>query len=247
MKVYRISDPVGAKITEIEREGNRRKKLISVLLYTAGAFFLLGFWKDFLFTVSIIFFFIWLFLHLFNLDKTETEKHIYSTGKEGESRLIEFLRNALPDDYVAFTGVPVKNGDIDCLIVGPNGIFALEVKNHRGVIIFNGETWKQVKTGKRGGIYEGIINNPGKQILSAIRFLKEEMKTEGLGNLYIRGIVVFTNDDVNLQIEKYPTTFDVCKLADLPALIKNRKENNNQELYKRVIDYLKKRMQVPER
>lgn len=44
------------------------------------------------------------------------EKNIFLAGKEGQDKVKETLEQSLDDNYVALFGVPVKNGDIDCLL-----------------------------------------------------------------------------------------------------------------------------------
>ncbi len=46
----------------------------------------------------------------------------------------------LPDGFVVFRGLMVnEHQDIDCAVVAPNGVFAVEVKSHKGAIGFDGE------------------------------------------------------------------------------------------------------------
>ena len=60
-------------------------------------------------------------------------------GIFGEAVVSRELRR-LPDGYAVFRGLMVnEHQDIDCAVIGPNGIFAIEVKSHKGTIGFDGE------------------------------------------------------------------------------------------------------------
>jgi len=60
-------------------------------------------------------------------------------GIYGEAVVSRELRR-LPDGYAVFRGLLVnEHQDIDCAVIGPNGVFAVEVKSHKGTIGFDGE------------------------------------------------------------------------------------------------------------
>jgi hypothetical protein len=58
-------------------------------------------------------------------------------GDTGEWQIKkELLR--LPSNYTVFQDVDLGRGNIDFVVVGPSGVFAVEVKSHRGKIVFDG-------------------------------------------------------------------------------------------------------------
>jgi hypothetical protein len=66
----------------------------------------------------------------------------YDKGDTGELKIQDILKQ-LPDDYIVIPDVQqAKGGNIDFVVVGPTGIFALEVKNFKGSakIGFNGKS-----------------------------------------------------------------------------------------------------------
>lgn len=67
-------------------------------------------------------------------------------GRKGEAVIWYELRK-LPNTYSVFQDVKINDhsGNIDFVVVGPTGIFAIEVKSHKGVIGFNGD--KLIKNG----------------------------------------------------------------------------------------------------
>ena len=54
-------------------------------------------------------------------------------GDIGEKVVADSL-DTLPQDYFVFNDVnlPKSQGNIDHVVVGPNGIFVIETKNYRG-------------------------------------------------------------------------------------------------------------------
>ena len=71
-----------------------------------------------------------------SLEKKESR---FDNGIIGERTISRELEK-LPDQYVVFRGLLVNDHqDIDCTVVGPTGVFAVEVKSHKGTIGFDGE------------------------------------------------------------------------------------------------------------
>ena len=71
------------------------------------------------------------------------KSNIYLKGLRGELEVLEELK-ALPDDYLIVHSLPIPGlGDLDLLVVGPTGIYAIEVKKWygRGIELEDG-TWR---------------------------------------------------------------------------------------------------------
>jgi hypothetical protein len=69
---------------------------------------------------------------------------IWRAGIIGEQRVANTLLSSLSDEYSLFNNVKLKgmgDGDIDHIVIGPTGIFAMETKNWRGRISFWGDDW----------------------------------------------------------------------------------------------------------
>lgn len=127
-------------------------------------------------------------------------KRVFGTGMQGENTLREYLNNLLSDQYTAFYNVPTGYGDIDCVVTGPTGIYAFEVKNHKGLIGYKDGRWSQIKIGRGGTAYRGSLKNPSDQLVSGIMRLRERLSMEGI-NAWINGCVVFTNPETRLSVE----------------------------------------------
>ena len=87
-----------------------------------------------------------------------------------------------------------KASDIDCILVGPSGLFVFEVKHHHGLILYRNRIWSglkwadrellclyiyrngvwaRIKVGRRGTLYRGQLGDPSGQLYRNIRRLKE--------------------------------------------------------------------------
>ena len=119
-----------------------------------------------------------------------------SSGVRGETVAINELIT-LSDEYLVFSNVHLHNGkfisEMDAIVIGPNGVFVVEVKGHNGVIEGSSEqdTWTQHKVGRRGGEYSKTMKNPIKQLKRNIYDLSQYLKQQGI-NVWIDGVIAFT-------------------------------------------------------
>jgi hypothetical protein len=62
-------------------------------------------------------------------------------GAEGERLVHAALDDALNDDWALFKGYRNRGGEIDYLLIGPRGLFAIEVKHVNGAFRIAPENW----------------------------------------------------------------------------------------------------------
>jgi len=64
-------------------------------------------------------------------------------GFEGENLVTSFLAKHFEDDYYLINDPTTLDsyGNIDHIILAPNGVFTLEIRNNRGKVTFFGEYW----------------------------------------------------------------------------------------------------------
>ena len=128
----------------------------------------------------------------------------YRCGIQGEQVLrVHLLSSGLGDEYTAYYNLPLngngKLSDIDCVLVGPFGLFVFEAKHHHGLILYRNGVWARIKAGRRGTRYWGQLGNPSGQLYRNIRKLKELLgRTDGL---WLNGAIVFTNPRAVLDAE----------------------------------------------
>jgi hypothetical protein len=130
----------------------------------------------------------------------------YRCGIRGEQALrAHLLASGLGDKYTAYYNLPLNsNGsasDIDCVLVGPSGLFVFEVKHHHGLIFYRNGIWTRIKVGQRGTLYRGQLGDPSGQLYRNIRKLKELLGEAQVDGLWLHGAVVFTNPRAVLDVE----------------------------------------------
>lgn len=151
------------------------------------------------------------------------EEGALTTGIKGENILEKILSESLSDEYTAFFNIPIKSGgDIDCLVNGPTGVYLFEAKNHKGYILCVDDSWSQVKVGKNGKVYEGEYSkDPSLQVRKGIFEIKRVLSQHGK-NIWIEGVIVFTNPDVNLFCEE-PKGIRIIRTDELGSIFEGKK------------------------
>ncbi len=99
------------------------------------------------------------------------DEHIWNSGKQGEEKVKDHIASQLADDWVHISGYRNNKGEIDQVLVGPRGVFCVEVKNVNGVVHCSGDTWWRDKYDRYGNMVESGISmrdkggrSPSKQI-----------------------------------------------------------------------------------
>lgn len=114
-------------------------------------------------------------------------------GMYGEDRVVKLLRS-LPDQYTIFRNCKTQaNNDIDIIVIGPTGIYALEVKSHVGKIGFeddhlthNGHPFPE--------------KDPISQVLSEAMSLRQYLKEKSGHDYYVQPVIVFSSNHVSIRL-----------------------------------------------
>lgn len=132
----------------------------------------------------------------------ESDVAIKRAGAAGEAILPQLLRS-LPDSYVLLNGVPVpgSRADIDHVLVGPGGIWAIEAKNHVGMVQCVGDAWGYARLGRGGVPVAGHIGSPSEQARRHAAALERYLQRRGVV-APVQPVVVFTHPQVELTIEQ---------------------------------------------
>jgi len=146
--------------------------------------------------------------------------HVYKGGRQGEKTVIKTLTSRLNDEYWIINSVYLKSGagDIDHIVLGPTGVYVLETKNWSGKIICNDNHWQ--RPGKK------IKSNPSLQVKNNTQKIKKIIDAISIFkgyNIWVEGMVVFTNKHANLSINN--PAVPVLRIHQLPDYIKNQKGN----------------------
>lgn len=154
---------------------------------------------------------------------------IYRGGWEGEKQVTKYLSVALNDDYYLINDLYLRcgGGDIDHVVLAPNGVFVLETKNWRGSISCKGDEWQ--RGGKRG-----FSSSPSRQVnrnaAKIKHIINNSTSLRSLG-VWVEGIVVLTNKHANIHLNN--PTVPILTLAQLPNYLtthKNTRRFNHSEL-----------------
>ncbi len=146
---------------------------------------------------------------------------IYNGGYQGEKTVIRTLNKNFNDDYYLLNEVYLQGGggDIDHIVLGPNGVFVLETKNWSGKININGDDWQ--RPGKHP---MGSPSLQAKRNAQKIRHLIDASSALRSLDIFVEGIVVLTNQHASLNINN--PTVPILKLQQLPNHITARKTGN---------------------
>lgn len=201
----------------MEKLGTRTKansyRNKSILFFLLGVFLFFGVYVHiFLFVLGIISFAI--AVYMWNRQNT------WNIGAEGEESVIHVLQK-LDSSFKVFNDVvlPGDRQNIDHIVVSSVGTFVIETKNHNGIITCYEDNWSRTKVGKRGTVYTANIGNPSKQAKRNAVVLKNWLQSENIDVGYIVAVVVFTNEDVELNLVK--PTVKIVHVDDLLGVFKD--------------------------
>jgi Nuclease-related domain len=82
------------------------------------------------------------------------QEGILAAGVAGELYVEDQLAPAFGDDWVLFRGYRNRRGEIDSVLLGPGGLFAMEVKNRNATVHVDGDNWWCDKYDRYGNLVE---------------------------------------------------------------------------------------------
>jgi len=106
-------------------------------------------------------------------------------GIRGEQEVAEVLRGALSDAWVLVKGYRNRRGEIDYLLLGPGGLFAIEVKYVNGTFTITRERWRYVRLDNYGHqVGYGLLRDarrrpPNAQLAEPLAMLEQFLASRG--------------------------------------------------------------------
>jgi hypothetical protein len=161
----------------------------------------------------------WLLLYMVNwsLERLQTSIENYRKGQEGEERVVEVMRQRLDGNWMLFRNVtlPGRNkADIDAVLVGPPGVWALEIKTFTGEYRNIGEQW-EYRAGRQWKLRKP---SPSRQVRdNAVRFA-EFLKADGIKQ-WIDPVILWAGCEDTLSVEN--PSVAVWTLTRLPEELGN--------------------------
>ncbi len=126
------------------------------------------------------------------------------SGEDGEDEICKILQT-LSDDFVVFRNVPIrKHLDIDFILLGPIGIYAIEVKSHRW--FYN----------------NGLGNDFIGQTMTEAMDLKKYLIKSGV-NVFVNAVLVFSRARVRFGFTPQRGVAVIGKKFLIPLLERGRR------------------------
>jgi hypothetical protein len=179
-------------------------------------------------SVGIMLFLILIFAKIRN----RTDKFV--SGQIGEQDIDREMEKLSNNFIFLKNGLDTERGNIDKIVIGPTGIWTLEVKSHNGQVTFSGESL--LRNGKP------FEKNFLSQAYAEAKTLQDLIKSKTGLNFPVSPVVVFSNRGavVRLGTKKYNGVYVIQK-AWLNKLIT---ENGNQSLNENQINSIKLAIQA---
>jgi len=257
-KVYRDNKHLEREYSGTGSGKNKSKGwavLILTLLYVAAVVWIsrLGLLSPIVAIVTFVTYFIILVKILSNRSGSGTgsdNKEILAAGIEGELETGKVL-SRLPDSYTVFQDVVVtykgKDSEIDNVVVGPGGVFIVESKAYVGRVIgeMTAQDWVKFKDTPDGAVDRKTFYNPARQVGTHIYRLANYLRSNG-ADVYVRGIVYFSEPDCTLSISGVDSSVTIYSLASggdeqMLADIRRYEPSLNADKIKKVCELMRQK------
>jgi hypothetical protein len=106
-------------------------------------------------------------------------------GIKGEQQVADVLNGALSDAWVLVKGYRNRRGEIDYLLLGPAGLFAVEVKYVNGTFAITRERWRYARYDNYGNrVGDGVLQDarrrpPNVQLAEPVAALEQFLASRG--------------------------------------------------------------------
>lgn len=139
-------------------------------------------------------------------------------GVDGEQRVVRHLADHLSDDWRLLRGYHNGQGETDMLLIGPRGVWAVEVKAYRARLHVDGKHWWYLRPGLADGPIEATDGNGrtwGEQVSQVAAGLATWLGDQQ-HPLVVRRAVVLVNDRASIEVCRNSGVDLVsCDLAEL--------------------------------
>ena len=129
-------------------------------------------------------------------------------GAQGEAMVAKHLGRMLDDEWTLICGYTNKGGELDQLLIGPTGVFALEIKYVNGDIAVHGDYWTRTLRMRQGIKWNAVVDGGGRspsQQLNATADGVQRSVGRVIPNLPVGRIVVLSHPRATVVALKAPT------------------------------------------
>lgn len=161
----------------------------------------------------------------------------YQRGEEGEDRTVEMLRRLLDSRWHLFRNVvlPGRGGDLDGVLVGPSGVWLLEIKSYSRDFRNIGSTWEY----RAGNQWKLSRSSPSQQAKNNAARLAQFFSADGIQQ-WTHPVVVWANPEASVNVENPMVA--VWTLDQLPDILSNLPVSNpmSESNRQKIVDKLTK-------
>jgi hypothetical protein len=138
----------------------------------------------------------------------------YRLGRWGEEKAVDALRYSLDGNWTLFRNFEWPNrrwGDLDLVLVGPGGVWVLEVKAYSSRVRNIGDRWE--RRPRRG--WRKLTTHPGHQARQNAARLRDYLKDHALDVRWVQPAVVWAGEPGSLTVEDPATpVWNLEELSD---------------------------------
>jgi hypothetical protein len=178
-------------------------------------------------------------------------EHALTGGKMGEQLAADGLGRYLGDEWTLFRGYRNRRGEIDHLLLGPRGLFAIESKYHNATVTCAGDRWQYTRYDRYGNLVDGPAElvsggrSPSEQLNEPADQLEGFLRSRG-HPVAIRRVVLFNHprsragtcanptvhitsstDQVISLVSRFPGAISADEHTELGRLIKRDHQHHN--------------------
>lgn len=131
--------------------------------------------------------------------RMDREIENYRKGQEGEEKVVNAIAHSLDGEWTLVRNVELPGrtgGDIDGVLVGPPGVWALEIKNLAGEYRNVGEQWEY----RAGSRWQRMKKSPSRQAQDNAARLATFLKADGIRQ-WVTAVVVWANPESWLVVD----------------------------------------------
>jgi Nuclease-related domain len=146
-------------------------------------------------------------------------------GRNAERRVADELAAALDDEWVLLRGYCNSRGEIDALLVGPRGLFAIEEKYRSIRVYVRGDAWTAEQVDRygrpqagRSPMRDGKGRSPSQQVNEPVAALSRWLSTNKRGTP-ITPVVLLTHPNARVGLMRDPTVRVERSVRQLLALV----------------------------
>lgn len=152
------------------------------------------------------------------------QEAIATAGIEGEQLVERRLGDSLGDEWVLLRGYRNNRGEIDHVLLGPNGLFAIEGKHRNATVHCAGDRWSYIKYDRynnpveQGEMADKKGRSPSQQLNEPADRLESFLRSRGHA-IRIQRVVLLTHDRSRIGSCTNPTVHVATSTTQVTKLI----------------------------